>query len=381
MGWDLDEKPLLVFWETTRACDLACKHCRAEAIPEPLPGELLHEEGLALIDQIVSFGKPYPILILTGGDVLKRRCLFDLISYARRKEIHVSVAPSVTPLLTEATINRFVAAGVEAMSLSLDVSKRTHDELRGVDGTFDRTLAMARYAVSTGLTVQINTTVMQNNLLELPALFRAIYDIGVNIWEVFFLIRTGRGSEQAEPTPDECESVCQFLYSASQYGIIARTVEAPFFRRVAAEQSGETPPEINGLASALITDLRNLMGQPTHPPHARSANTRDGRGIVFVAHNGEVTPSGFLPVSVGNVRHCPLMLCYQEAPLMRRLRESEGLGGRCGFCSYREICGGSRARAYATFGEVMAEDPSCAFIPEQTEGCCLPDYGSNNCKR
>ena len=363
-SWNFDEKPLLVFWETTKACNLSCKHCRAEAIPQALPDELTHEEGIELINQIVSFPRPYPILILTGGDVLMRDRLFELIAYAHKNELHVSVAPSITPLINEETIQRFQAAGVEGMSLSLDgASKETHDQLRMVDGTFARTLEIARCAVDAGLTLQINTAVMRENIRELPAIFKLIHDIGVNIWEVFFLVRTGRGSDKSEPTPEESEAVCQLLYFASQYGIIVRTVEGPFFRRVVLEHAENKISPMNSLGTELVNELQSLLGPPTEKPRAGTAGTRDGRGIVFVAQNGDVMPGGFLPLGIGNVRCSTLPELYRNAPLMRQLRDNSELGGRCGICEYKDTCGGSRARAYAACGDVMAEDPCCAFQP------------------
>jgi radical SAM protein len=364
MTWDFDKKPMLVFWETTKACDLACRHCRAEAISEPMPGELTHQEGLDLIEQITQFGKPYPVLILTGGDVLRRQRLFDLIAHAHQYGMHLGLAPSVTPLLTEAAIDHLYESGVNTISLSLDgAGPETHDQLRGVDGAFARTLAMTRYAAKKGITVQINSTVMASNLLELPSLFSTIHECGASIWEVFFLIQTGRGSETVEATAEECESVCHFLYHASQYNMIVRTVEAPFFRRVVSWYNAGTAPVLDDLASVLVADLRNQMGLPRQVPSTGTARTRDGRGIVFIAHNGEVTPSGFLPVSVGNVRKTPLRDCYQDSALMNCLRNNESLGGRCGLCSFRDACGGSRARAFAATGDVMAQDQSCMYVP------------------
>lgn len=152
MAWSFDEKPLLVFWETTRACDLACRHCRASAFTQPLPGQLTPHESRGLIDMVAAFGRPSPILILTVGDVLKRADLFDLIAYAGERRVPVSVSPSVTPLLTEDMIDRFVESGVAAMSLSLDdATAALHDGLRGVPGTWARTLELGRHAVERGL--------------------------------------------------------------------------------------------------------------------------------------------------------------------------------------------------------------------------------------
>lgn len=364
MAWDLDKKPILVFWETTKACDLACRHCRAEAISEPLPGELTHAEGIALIDQIAAFGKPYPVLIMTGGDVLRRKGLFELIAHAHKLGIHLGLAPSVTPLLTEEMVSRLWESGVGTVSFSLDgASAKTHDGLRGVDGAFTRTLEMIRCAAAAGMTVQINTTVMAANLLELPAIFSLIRDAGANIWEVFFLVQTGRGTGSNQASAAECESVCHFLYHASRYELIVRTVEGPFFRRVVSWYNSGTAPALDELAKTLVDELQHLCGIPKQETSAQTARTRDGRGIVFIAHNGDVTPSGFLPVSTGNVRSTPLAECYQNSELLVCLRNNDRLLGRCGVCSFKDICGGSRARAFAASGNVMAEDPACAYIP------------------
>ncbi|MHB2015378.1 MAG: TIGR04053 family radical SAM/SPASM domain-containing protein [Candidatus Xenobia bacterium] len=362
----MDEKPILVFWETTRACDLACRHCRASAISQPLPGELSHEEGLALLDQIAAFGKPSPILILTGGDVLKRHGLFDLIAAARARGIAVSVSPSVTPLLTEARIDELVAAGVDAMSVSIDgASAETHDGMRGVPGTWARSFEIMRYAIQAGLKVQVNSAVTAENLHELPALFAAIHDVPVNIWEVFFLIQTGRGKGLHEPTPEECEAVCWLLYRAAFYGITVRTVEGPFFRRVSRdiEAGADMPP----LAAQLVNDLHVRLGPGGSRPRARSAYTRDGKGIVFVSHNGLVSPSGFLPAYVDNVRRTPLSTIYRDNTLFQALRAASGFQGACGTCELRELCGGSRARAFAHSGNPFGEDPAC-LLTRQHEG-------------
>ena len=368
MNWDLNDKPILVFWETTRSCDLACQHCRASAIPDALPGELSHEEGLRLIDQVTEFGKPSPILVMTGGDVLKRQRFWELLDAVRGRGIPVAVSPAVTPLLNEEVIDRLAASGVSAISLSLDgATAEFHDGLRGVPGTFERTLAYLERAVKAGLKVQINSTVMTGNLEQLPALFQLIQERHADIWEVFFLIATGRGTELSAPSPEECESVCWLLNESARYGLVVRTVEGPFFRRVVHQANAGMPPDDQPLTRRLIEDLHRRLGPPTVPPQSRSARTRDGNGIVFVDYKGDVSPSGFLPVVEGNVRERTLADIYRTSPLFQSLRRADSFGGRCGRCAYRNMCGGSRSRAYAAFGDSLAEDPSCAYQPEGAE--------------
>lgn len=363
-SWDFNQKPVLVFWETTLACKLKCKHCRAAAIPEAPPDQLTPEEGMNFIDQVAEFGRPYPILILTGGDVLMRQDLFELIDYAAKKGISAAVSPSVTPLLTPSVIRKFKDSGIAVMSLSLDgATAKTHDGIRGVDGTWEKTLEMIKFAASTGIKVQINTAVMASNVKELPKIFNLIKNAGADIWEIFFLIHSGRGTELEDISSSEAEDVMHFLYHASKYGLTVRTVEAPFFRRVVMEyrQKINTPP--GKLGEELIKDLNTLLGDPSSQSTAQTMSTRDGKGIIFVNYRGEVYPSGFFPLIVGNVREAPLKKIYQTHPLLIQLREAASFKGRCGICEYRDLCGGARARAYAATKDPFGEDPACLYVP------------------
>ncbi|HLF69960.1 MAG TPA: radical SAM protein, partial [Actinomycetota bacterium] len=184
-----DLAPLLVFWEVTRACGLSCRHCRAAAIEQALPGELSTEEGMDLIRGLSEFGPRQPVLILTGGDALMRKDVLALASLATSQGMPLALAPSVTPLLTEEVVHRAKALGVRAMSVSLDgATPTTHDGIRGVPGHHERTLAAIEMLVRSGLTVQINTAVMRRNVEELAAIAELVGTLGAQIWEVFFLI-------------------------------------------------------------------------------------------------------------------------------------------------------------------------------------------------
>lgn len=365
MRGDLSEAPIFVCWETTKACLLACKHCRAKAIRKPKAGQLDREQSLKLIDQLTGFGEPYPALLLTGGDPMMRDDFFDLIERAKGLGIYVAVAASVTPKLNASTISHMTELGVDIMSVSLDgASPETHDRLRGIRGTWNETIQSLRLAKQLGLRAQINTTVMRSNLEELADIFHIVKETGAVAWEVFFLIRTGQGAALEGLDADECEEVMHFLYDAAHYGVPVRTAEGPNFRRVRLErQKGLTPP--NGeLHRRLGARLQVLEGPPTSPPAMKSTHTRDGKGIVFVAHDGEVYPSGFLPVSAGKVPEEDLGTIYRSSPLFIALRDSSNLKGRCGKCEYKEICGGSRSRAFAEYGDPFEEDPACPYIPD-----------------
>ena len=361
---DYAQRPMLVFWEVTRACLLACAHCRASATPDALPGELGTEEGRRLIDQVAAFGRPYPILVLTGGDCLLRKDTFELVEYANSLGVPVAMSPSVTPMLTDEAIHTMVECGVKAVSLSLDgATAATHDGVRGIPGHFDQTIPAIRALVAAGLKVQINTTVMRANVDELADIAALMAQTGVHIWEVFFLVHVGRGEATGAITPQEHEDVCHFLYDASHYGYIVRTVEAPFFRRVVVQRREGLPAPADELYVRLHEQLVAHLGPERGRSSAHTASTRDGKGIVFVAYNGEVYPAGFLPLGLGSVREQPLADIYRDNPTLLRIRSME-FGGRCGVCEYADLCGGSRARAYAATGDPLAEDPACPYVPQ-----------------
>ena len=377
---NLDEAPILVFWETTLACQLACRHCRAQAQLEPAPGELSTDEGRRLISQLAGFGPRPPVLVMTGGDVMSRPDLFELVEAAQRTGLRVALAPSVTPRLVSGALERLRGLGVISLSLSLDGSSpATHEGIRGVPGHFAATLDALRLTVSLGFKVQVNTTVMKGNIHELAATAQVVRDVGATSWEVFFLVKVGRGRDEQELTADENEDVAHVLFEASQYGFAVRTVEGPWCRRVASwrqkgQSNGQGGPAAAGAGDAAAvlglgplyhqqsSLLRHLLGPPTSPPQMATAGTRDGKGILFIAHNGSVYPAGFLPLALGNVRYEDPVAIYRQHPLLQAIRAAD-FGGKCGRCDYRGTCGGSRARAFATFGDPLAEDPACAYLP------------------
>jgi AdoMet-dependent heme synthase len=360
---DLNSRPILVFWEVTRACLLTCLHCRASAVSEPLLDELTLAEGTRFLESLTGFGRPYPVLVLTGGDVLMRADVLELVACARGLGLPVAISPSVTPRLEPEGLSAMRRLGVKAASLSLDgASAATHEGLRGVAGHFRQTVEAIGLLRSLGFTVQVNTVVRPENVDELPDLARIVSDSGAAAWEVFFLVRVGRGTELSELTPEENEDVCHFLVDASRYGFVVRTVEAPFFRRVAAWRREGRDCKTGPLYDRLASRLCELLGEPVSEPRAQTKGTRDGRGVVFVSHDGDVCPAGFLPLTVGNVKRESIVRLYRESPLLQEIRAAR-FHGRCGMCEYADLCGGSRARAFAQNGDPLGEDPACAYEP------------------
>lgn len=376
--YDLDERPFMIIWETTMACDLACRHCRAEAIPTADPLQLSTQEGKTLLDQIESFGKPRPLVILTGGDPFKRADLFDLVAYGTDIGLPVAVSPSATPLLTRENLARLKAAGAKTISLSLDGSTPAiHDDFRRVHGSYDLTIRGCHMAREVGLKLQINTTVTRRNLFDLPAIFRVVREHRVFTWSVFFLVPTGRGRAEDEISPAEYEDVMHWLYDASKL-VSVKTTEGHHFKRVALQRKvletlGHDPVETLQLGdtyrrlradSQALTPAQAAERQPGDSRMRRTPmHINAGNGFVFISQRGDVFPSGFLPVSSGNVRQRSLVDIYRHAPMFRALRDPQQLEGRCGACEFRYVCGGSRSRAFAMTGNALAEEPFCTYEP------------------
>ncbi len=357
---DFSSKPVLVFWELTKACGLACKHCRASAIKTPLPGELTTKEGFRLLEQVAAFGRPYPVLIFTGGDPLMRNDFPELLAYVKNLGIKFAVSPAVTDILTHEKLVEIRDSGATSVSVSLDgACKETHDGIRSIDGTFEKTLETIKHAISIGLNIQVNTTVMRRNVNELAKIFHLIKSLGIKTWEVFFLIKVGRGTKIEELNSDEYESVCNFLYDASMLGMTVRTVEGPFIRRISITRSKEGRYWNSSLYKDLSTELNALDGKQTLATSTIATHgTLDGDGIIFIAHDGDVYPGGFIPIALGNVKSDNLARIYREDPLLKDIRNRKILGD-CGVCEFKNDCGGSRARAYASSDNPLGSDPAC----------------------
>lgn len=349
----IHERPLRVYWEVTRACDLACRHCRAAAMPAADPRELSTSDGLRLLAQLAVGERPFPHVVLTGGDPLKRADLFELIAAGRDLGLGMSVAPSATPLLTSEALQSLHAAGIEAISLSLDGSSAArHDRVRGIDGTYARTREAAATVREIGLPFQVNTLVCQETGDDLPDIYDQVATLGAARWSLFFLVSVGRGQALQPVTPAQAEAILAWAASLPRGPgrPVVTTTEAPQFRRIALQ---------------LTRERRTVPGRTARGGHSHAAGIRDGNGILFVSHVGDVCPSGFMEVAAGNVREGDVLEIYRTAPLFRRLRDVDSFTGRCGACEYRVACGGSRARAYAATGDPLSEDPLCMHIPSR----------------
>lgn len=344
MSFVFAHAPQRIYWELTRACDLACIHCRASANRYTDPRELTTREIFRILGEIAAEGTT-PHVILTGGDPLKRPDFFDIVTRTIDIGLPCLIAPSATPLMSAEVVARLASLRITAMSLSLDGSgPERHDALRGVAGTFERTMRIARDVVAAGISLQINTLVTRETIDDLPDIHHVVQRVGADRWSLFFLIRTGRGSQLRQIAPEQAESVLTWALARARDGRpIVTTTEAPHYRRIAAmrgaQHAGHPSPRMHGLG------------------------IRDGNGVMFISHTGEIQPSGFLPLTAGNARTENPLQVYRESPLFLSLRHTAGYKGRCGCCEFREICGGSRARAYGATGDPLGSDPLCAYTP------------------
>jgi radical SAM protein len=345
---DYDKTPFVLIWEVTQACALACSHCRAEAIDQRDASELTLEEGRQLVDQVADMGTP--IIVFTGGDPLQRDDLEALISHAKQRNMRAATIPAATPRLTLARVEQLKQAGLDQMALSLDGSThQRHDTFRGVEGSFEKTMAGAEYARQCDLALQINTCFGSWNFDDFDAIAELIERLGIVFWEVFFLVPTGRGKLLESLTAEGYEQVFAKLHALQQ--------RVSFIIKVTRQRSSDSPAHTDKLLARPIGP-RGSVGMAPKGVNA-------GKGFCFISHDGEVFPSGFLPISGGNVRRQPLADIYRESPIFRTLRDPEKLTGRCGRCEYRDLCGGSRSRAYALSGDYLAEDPCCLYEPAE----------------
>lgn len=344
-AFDFEQAPMIVIWEATRACDLVCRHCRAEAQPDAHPDQLDDPSVRRMISRIAEAFGPC-LFVITGGDPLKRPNLLKHITFAAECGLQVGITPSATPLLTETAVCDLQTAGTRRFAVSLDgADAETHDRFRGVAGTFARSLARLHQARRLGLSTQINTTVGPHNIDQLSSIAQIAGFLDISLWSVFQVVPTGRAGVDLVRTAGEHERTYRELAAialdpGTRFGI-KTTAGQPYYRVLEQERR-----------------RRGLSAQPR-----RGLGVNDGKGFCFIDHTGAICPSGFLPTPCGNVQTHDLAEIYRQHPLFRALRRPEGYRGKCGRCPFNAICGGSRSRAHALTGDALGSDPTCPYQP------------------
>ncbi|NJD09929.1 MAG: TIGR04053 family radical SAM/SPASM domain-containing protein [Gemmatimonadetes bacterium] len=362
---DYDQAPFLVIWETTQACDLACKHCRAEAQPNRHPDELTSEEARRLLRDVRRFG---PIIfVFSGGDCMKREDLVELVAYGKELGLRMAITPATTPLTSRSKLEELKAAGLARLAVSLDGSHPgIHDEFRRVAGSFEHGIRILRTSQEIGLSTQVNTVVARHNLDDFENLCSLMTELGIVFWEVFFLVPMGRAKPEDVASAAEFERVFHRLYELSKTAPFdIKATAAPQYARVVLQR--KVAERRNGGRREASDVLTDGAGISLSDGIGRARSVNDGDGFMFVSHTGELFPSGFLPVSAGNLRRADLVDVYRHSPLFRTLRDKTQLKGKCAVCEYLPVCSGSRARAYATTGDYLEAEPFCAHVPVRYE--------------
>lgn len=360
---DFSQSPFIVIWEMTRSCALKCVHCRAEAINERNPNELSAAQSFALLDEIRRFGKP--LVVLTGGDPMRHPDAFAVVDYGSKLGLRMTMTPSGTSEMTPEIVRKLKDKGLMRLAVSLDGSTpELHDAFRQVDGSYRWTMDIIRWANEIGLSVQINTTITKHNLSDVDLMCRLLETMNISLWSVFFLVPVGRGKLEDEVRAVEYERVFNKMYELSEKANFdIKSTEAPHYRRVVVQRKKRMGQLGQGhVGPGFFT--RGTDASLTDGVGRASQGVNDGNGFVFISHTGEIWPSGFLPLSGGNVKKDSLVEVYRNSDLFKGIRDYSKLKGKCGVCEYRSICGGSRARAYGVFGDAMESDPFCVYVPK-----------------
>ena len=341
----------LVAWELTRSCNLSCSHCRAASDRGPYPGELSSEESLKLLDEIASFSSP--IMILTGGEPLLRKDLLEIARHGTKLGLRMVLATNGT-LLDRKIAKKLKDAGIKRISISIDgKDERSHDDLRGVSGAFRGAISGIESTKDVGLSFQINTTITKRNLKELSEIESLAQNLGADAHHLFLLVPTGRGSEMAHESLDknEYESVLSEIYNyekAAPYPV--KVTCAPQYMRIKREMAREEGREITSFEHGLAAETRGCLG---------------GISFLFISHDGNTQPCGYLDIQAGNIRERPIKEIWEGSEVFLRLRDFSLLKGKCKNCEYVDVCGGCRARALYHFGDFMASEPLCPYIPKK----------------
>jgi AdoMet-dependent heme synthase len=362
-GLDFDQAPFVVIWESTQACDLACRHCRAEAVPDRHPDELTTDEAKRLMDRVREFGRV--VFVLSGGDVLKRPDAIELVKYGSQLGLKMGVTPATTPLCTTEKLKELKEVGISRVAVSLDGSTpEIHDEFRRVSGSFDWGIKILRECKALGISTQVNTVIGSHNVHDFDNLCALMAELGIVFWEVFFLIPMGRADLSQMPSADEFERIFEELYALSKRAPFdVKATAAPQYNRVvlqhkvAEKREGKRTESTDVLTDGAHHSLKDGIGR------ARAVN--DGNGFMFISRTGDIFPSGFLPAKAGNVRTHDIVTVYRHNPIFKALRDPKQLKGKCAVCEYQPVCGGSRARAYAVTGDYLEAEPYCAHIPKK----------------
>jgi AdoMet-dependent heme synthase len=322
------------------------------------PDDLSYAQCCDVVDQVAEYAPL--ILVLSGGEPLWRRDVFDIAKRAVNKGLRVALATNGT-LVDEAMAHRIKDSGIVRVAISLDGADRnTHDTFRGESGAFDAAVAGLKHLSALGVSTQINTSVARHNVDQLPDILKLAQSLGVAAFHIFLLVPVGCGLTIAEDQTihgERYEEVLNWFYDRSlDSGLELKATCAPHYyrimrqRRAEARRAGQAVPEL-----------------ASHGLHATTRGCLAGSGVCFVSHQGEVYPCGYLPVSAGDLRTQKFRDIWEKAEVFQALREPDLLEGKCGLCEFKHVCLGCRARAFGMTGNYLAEEPFCIYVPKPAQ--------------
>ncbi|MBA3010210.1 MAG: heme b synthase [Proteobacteria bacterium] len=341
----------LVAWETTRRCNLKCKHCRAAAEDHPYEDELSTEASFRLLDQIREVGTP--IIILTGGEPLLREDIYDIAAYGTKIGLRMVMAPNGT-LITKESVEKLKASGIKRISISLDGSTpETHDGFRGLKNAFNDAIRGINIAREAGLEFQINTTITRTNLDEIPKILTLAESLGAVALHIFLLVPTGRGKYIADSAINakEYEETLNWFYDQQdKTRLQLKATCAPHYYRILRQRAKADGKKVTFESHGLDAVTRGCLA---------------GTGFCFISHVGRVQTCGFLDVTCGDITQQTFRQVWENSTVFNELRDFNNLENKCGICEYKKVCGGCRARAYEATGSYLEEEPLCSYQPKK----------------
>ena len=341
----------LIAWEVTRRCNLSCVHCRAAAENHVYKNELDTTACFSLLEQIKQVGEP--IIILTGGEPLLRKDIFDIASHGTKIGLRMVMAPNGT-LITREKAVKMKESGIKRISISLDGStKQSHDRFRGVDGAFNGAMNGIKMAKTAGIPFQINTTITKTNLKEIPKILSLAEDLGAVAHHIFLLVPTGRGKyivDQAINAVEYEKTLNWFYDQREKTSLQLKATCAPHYYRILRQRAKQDGKEVSFKTHGLDAVTRGCLA---------------GTGFCFISHTGRVQTCGFLDVTCGDITETSFKDVWENSIVFKKLRDFNNLQGKCGLCEYKSVCGGCRARAFEATGNYLAQEPLCTYHPRQ----------------
>ncbi len=346
-------EPKWIAWEITGRCNLNCIHCRSSSTMGSDQGDFTLDEARSLIDEITSFAKP--VVVLSGGEPLLRKDVFEIASYGTAKGLRMALATNGT-LVDDEVCEKIKQSGIRIVSLSLDGSRaEIHDDFRHQTGAFEATLRAAEYLKKNDIEFLINSSFTKRNQDDIPNVYRLAGEIGAVAWYMFMVVPMGRGEElMAELiSKEDYDEILRWHFDMElqETEMLVRPTCAPHYYRVIQQEAK---------AKGIDFKRRNLKFGTGGAKGCIAAQS-----IAFIGSRGDVQPCSYFPRAAGNVRDKSFREIWESSALFNDIRSFKDYKGRCGSCEYLGVCGGCRARAFAISGDYMDEEPFCGHIPKK----------------